>query len=201
MVVTPKIAVIYYSATGVVHQLATQVVAGAEAAGAEVRLRKAHENAPAAAIAGNDKWAANIEATQDVPEASPDDILWADGVLFGTPTRYGNVSAQLKGFIDTLGPQWGAGLLADKVYSGFTASSTQHGGQETTLLPLYTSIHHFGGFIVSPGYTDPLKFADGNPYGTSAYGDAVSDVVAEAARYQGARTAKVSAAFVTGSQA
>lgn len=201
MAVTPKIAVIYYSATGVVHELATQVVAGAEAAGAEVRLRRARENAPAEAIASNEKWAANLEATRDIPEASPDDILWADAVVFGTPTRYGNVSAQLKGFIDTLGPQWGAGLLADKVYSGFTASSTLHGGQETTLLALYNSIHHFGGFIVSPGYTDPLKFADGNPYGTSAHGDAVSDQVAEAARYQGARTAKVTAQFVAGKQA
>lgn len=88
-------------------------------------------------------------------------------MLFGTPTRYGNVSSQLKQFLDTLGPQWAQGLLADKVYAGFIASQTAHGGQETTLMALYNSIYHFGGIIVPPGYTDPLKFVDGNPYGAS----------------------------------
>ena len=73
----------------------------------------------------------------------------------------------LKTFIDSLGPQWGQGLLADKVYAGFTASQTLHGGQESTLLALYNTIHHFGGIVVAPGYTDPTKFVDGNPYGAS----------------------------------
>ncbi len=195
---SPKIAVIYYSATGVVRRLATEITAGAEAAGAEVRVRKVRELAPEEAITGNAAWVANRDATADVPEATAEDVLWADAVIFGSPTRYGNVSSQLKQFIDTLGPQWGAGLLADKVYSGFTASSTTHGGQESTLLALYNTIHHFGGFIVTPGYTDPLKFADGNPYGTSAYGDTVSDHVVEAARYQGTRISTVTAAFVRG---
>jgi len=195
---SPKIAIIYYSATGVVRRLATEISAGAEAAGADVRVRKVHELAPEQAITGNEAWAANRDATADVPEATAEDVLWADAVIFGSPTRYGNVSSQLKQFIDSLGPQWGAGLLADKVYSGFTASSTTHGGQESTLLALYNSVHHFGGFIVTPGYTDPVKFADGNPYGTSAYGDTVSDQVAESARYQGARISKVTAAFVAG---
>jgi len=194
----PKIAVIYYSATGVVRRLATEIEAGAGAAGAEVRVRKVGELAPESAITGNAAWVANRDATADVPEATAEDVLWADAVIFGSPTRYGNVSSQLKQFIDTLGPQWGAGLLADKVYSGFTASSTTHGGQESTLLALYNTIHHFGGFIVTPGYTDPLKFADGNPYGTSAYGDTVTDQVAEAARYQGTRIATVTGAFVRG---
>jgi len=195
---SPKIAVIYYSATGVVRRLATEIEAGATAAGAEVRVRKVGELAPEAAITGNAAWAANRDATASVPEATADDVLWADAVIFGSPTRYGNVSSQLKQFIDTLGPQWGAGLLADKVYSGFTASSTTHGGQESTLLALYNTIHHFGGIIVTPGYTDPLKFADGNPYGTSAAGDTVTDQVAEAARYQGRRISDVTAAFVRG---
>jgi NAD(P)H dehydrogenase (quinone) len=88
-------------------------------------------------------------------------------VLFGSPTRYGNVASQLKQFLDSLGPQWGQGQLADKVYAGFTSSQTQHGGQESTLLALYNTIHHFGGLIVSPGYTSAVKFADGNPYGVS----------------------------------
>ncbi len=88
-------------------------------------------------------------------------------MIFGTPTRYGNVAAQLKQFFDTLGPQWGAGQLADKVYTGFTSTGTNHGGQESTLLAMYNSFYHFGGIIVPPGYTDPSKFVDGNPYGAS----------------------------------
>lgn len=90
--------------------------------------------------------------------ATAEDILWADAVVFGSPTRFGNVASQLKQFIDTLGGQWVHGLLADKVYSGFTATSTAHGGQESTLLALYNTVHHFGGLVVAPGYTDPSKF-------------------------------------------
>ena len=112
-------------------------------------------------------WAQHREQIKDEPVATPDDVVWADVVLFGSPTRFGNVASQLKQFIDTLGPQWGQGLLANKVYAGFTSSQTAHGGQESTLLALYNTIHHFGGLIVSPGYTDPIKFEDGNPYGVS----------------------------------
>ena len=103
----------------------------------------------------------------DEPTAVPDDVVWADAVLFGTPTRFGNVASQLKQFIDTLGPQWGEGMLADKTYAGFTAAKTEHGGHESTLLALYNTIHHFGGIVVPPGYTDEIKFEEGNPYGVS----------------------------------
>ena len=162
-----KASVIYYSATGSVHRLAQEAVEAAEKAGAEVRLRKVHELAPKEAIASNEGWSKHALETEDVPEASADDVVWADVVIFGTPTRYGNVAAQLKQFFDTLGPQWGQGLLADKVYTGFTSTGTAHGGQETTLLAMYNSFYHFGGIIVPPGYTDPSKFVDGNPYGAS----------------------------------
>ena len=162
-----KVSVIYYSATGSVHALAQQAVEAAEKAGAEVRLRKVHELAPQEAIASNEGWSKHALETDDVPEATADDVVWADAVLFGTPTRYGNVAAQLKQFLDTLGPQWSRGELADKVYSGFTSTGTAHGGQESTLLAMYNSFYHFGGIIVPPGYTDPSKFVDGNPYGAS----------------------------------
>jgi NAD(P)H dehydrogenase (quinone) len=162
-----KVSVIYYSATSSVYTLAQQAAEAAEKAGAEVRLRKVHELAPKEAIESNEGWSAHALETQDVPEATADDVTWADAVLFGTPTRYGNVSAQLKQFLDTLGPQWAQGQLADKVYSGFVSAGTGHGGLETTLLALYNSIYHFGGIIVPPGYTDPSKFVDGNPYGAS----------------------------------
>ncbi|MFP5218557.1 MAG: NAD(P)H:quinone oxidoreductase [Actinomycetes bacterium] len=162
-----KVSVIYYSATGSVFTLAQQAVEAAEKAGAEVRLRKVRELAPKEAIESNEGWSKHALETQDVPEAGADDVVWADAVIFGTPTRYGNVAAQLKQFLDTLGPQWAQGQLANKVYTGFVSTGTKHGGQETTLLALYNSIYHFGGIIVPPGYTDPLKFADGNPYGAS----------------------------------
>jgi NAD(P)H dehydrogenase (quinone) len=162
-----KLAVVYYSSTGTIHGMAERIAQAGEKAGAEVRLRQVPELAPEEAIASNAAWSQHFDRTKDEPKATADDIVWADAVLFGTPTRYGNVASQLKQFIDTLGPQWGQGLLADKAYAGFTASMTAHGGQESTLLALYNTIYHFGGLVVAPGYTDPLKFADGNPYGVS----------------------------------
>lgn len=159
-----KVTVVYYSSTGTVYELANSVCSGAKDAGADVRLLKVHELAPEEAIASNQGWADHMSATQDVPVATHDDILWADAVIFGTPTRFGNVSSQLKQFLDTLGGLWAQGLLADKVYSGFTATATTHGGQESTLLAMYNTFYHFGGIVVTPGYTDPIKFVDGNPY-------------------------------------
>ncbi|KAJ1684521.1 hypothetical protein LUZ63_020276 [Rhynchospora breviuscula] len=147
--------------------MAERVQQAAEAAGAEVRLRHVAELAPDEAIDSQPAWRAHVDAVAGQPGATPDDVVWADAVVFGTPTRFGNVSAQLKQFIDTCGPQWGQGLLADKVYAGFTSAQTLHGGHEATLLSLYTTMYHWGGIVVPPGYTDALKFADGNPYGVS----------------------------------
>jgi NAD(P)H dehydrogenase (quinone) len=197
-----KLSVIYYSSTGTIAEIANAMVAEAESAGAEVRLRKAPELAPDAAIDANPAWRANLEATRSVPEVVAEDVVWADAVLFGTPTRYGNVAAQLKQFIDTLGGEWQQGLLADKVYSGFVSSATKHGGQESTLLALYNTIHHFGGFVVSPGYTDSSKFADGNPYGTSHVDGQgqfkVDDETRTAAAVQARRVVRVAQALKVG---
>jgi NAD(P)H dehydrogenase (quinone) len=162
-----KLAIIYYSATGHGTSMAKRVAAAAEAAGAEVRIRHVAETRDPASFAGNPAWSANYEATKDLPTATGDDIVWADAVIFGSPTRFGSVASQLREFLDGLGGLWSQGKLADKVYAGFTSSNTQHGGQETTLLTLYVTLMHFGGIIVPPGYTDPLKFVDGNPYGAS----------------------------------
>lgn len=162
-----RVAVIYYSSTGTVDEMARHVATMAEKAGAEVRLRRVAELAPDEAIESNPDWKAHHDETADQPRAEADDVVWADAVLFGTPTRFGNVAAQLKQFMDALGPQWMKGQLADKVYAGFTASQTRHGGDETTLLALYNSVYHWGGVLVPPGYTDNVKFAEGNPYGVS----------------------------------
>ncbi|CAA9366166.1 MAG: Trp repressor binding protein [uncultured Nocardioidaceae bacterium] len=162
-----NVSVIYYSASGTTHEMAQRLAQAAEKAGAEVRLRHVAELAPQEVIEQNGDWAQHRQLVGDEPVATADDVVWADVVLFGSPTRFGNIASQLKQFIDTLGPQWGEGLLADKVYAGFTSTQTTHGGQESTLLALYNVIYHFGGLIVPPGYTDPVKFADGNPYGVS----------------------------------
>jgi NAD(P)H dehydrogenase (quinone) len=162
-----KTAIIYYSSTGTVDAMARRAAQAAEKEGAEVRLRHVAETAPEEAVESQDAWVEHRKEVEQDPVAEPDDLAWADVVLMGTPTRFGSAASQLQAFIDTLGPLWQQGGLADKVYAAFTATQTEHGGQETTLLSLYTNFMHWGGIIVPPGYTDELKFADGNPYGAS----------------------------------
>ncbi|GGO14447.1 NAD(P)H:quinone oxidoreductase [Micromonospora parathelypteridis] len=181
MAAQTKVAVIYYSATGTTYQMAQAVCEAAGDAGADVRLRKVHELAPDEAIRSNSGWHAHHLETQDVPEAMLDDLSWADVVILGAPTRYGIIAAQLKQFIDTSGPLWAQGALANKVYAGFTSSGTLHGGQETTLTSLFNVFYHWGGIVVTPGYTDTSQFIAGNPYGashTSNNGEIAPDSVA-----------------------
>jgi NAD(P)H dehydrogenase (quinone) len=193
-------AIIYYSATGTVHALAQAVAEGAEKAGAHVRLRKVAEPAPPEAVSAKPAWARHLQDTADVAEAGLDDLTWADAVLFGTPTRFGNPASPLRAFIETTGGLWYHGKLADKVYSAFTASNTAHGGQESTLLTLGNTFYHWGGIIVPPGYTDPIQFQSGNPYGTShVAGDGPpSEVSLQAARYQGRRVVETAASLKAG---
>jgi NAD(P)H dehydrogenase (quinone) len=160
-----KLAIIYYSSYGTTHAMAERIASTAEKEGAEVRLRHVAETAPAEAIEGQDAWQAHLEELKDQPVAEPEDLAWADVAILGSPTRYGHVTSQLQAYLDTLGPLWQEGKLADKVYAAFTSTQTKHGGQETTIQALYTTFMHFGGIIVAPGYTDPIKFKDGNPYG------------------------------------
>ncbi|MFL6172991.1 MAG: NAD(P)H:quinone oxidoreductase [Marmoricola sp.] len=162
-----KVSVIYYSATGNVDAMARHLAEAAQSNGAVVRLRQVAELAPEEAIEANEDWAAHREATAEEPEAAIEDLTWADVVLLGSPTRFGNIASQLKQYLDSMGQQWQRGELADKVYAGFTSTKTAHGGQETTLLALYNTVIHFGGVLVAPGYTDPVKFEEGNPYGVS----------------------------------
>lgn len=168
---TVNVAVIYYSATGTVFALAKAAATAAEEAGAEVRLRKVPELAPAEAIAGNAGWTAHAEVTQHIPEAALADLDWADVILLGAPTRYGLPASQLKQFIDTTGPLWAAGRLVGKVGSSFTATGTRHGGQESTILAMNNTFYHWGCIIVPPGYADPIQFQAGNPYGASHVSD------------------------------
>ena len=135
-----KLAIIYYSATGHGTTMASRVAEAAEAAGAEVRVRHVAETQDPESFAHNPAWTANYEATKDLPAATGDDIVWADAVIFGSPTRFGSPAAQLRTFLDSLGGLWAEGKLADKVYAGYTSSNTLHGGQETTLVSLYFTL-------------------------------------------------------------
>jgi NAD(P)H dehydrogenase (quinone) len=197
MTEAPKVAIIYYSATGNVHRLAEAIREGAEKAGAEVRLRRVAELAPPEAVASNPDWQAHAERTKDIEVASFDDLEWADAVILGTPTRYGTPAAQLKQFIDTTGPLWQQGKLSNKVYSAFVSAGTRHGGHESTALALANTFYHWGGVIVPPGYTDPIQFQSGSPYGSthvSGEGEP-TDVTLNAATYQGKRVAEYAAAL------
>ena len=162
-----NVAIVYYSATGGVYKLAQAAQAAAQQAGGEVRLLKVHELAPQEAISSNEGWSAHALETQDVPEASLDDLEWADVIMLGSPTRYGLPTAQLKQFLDQTGPLWGTGKLVNKVGSSFTSTGTAHGGQESTILAINNTFYHWGSIIVAPGYADPIQFQAGNPYGAS----------------------------------
>jgi NAD(P)H dehydrogenase (quinone) len=127
--------------------------------------------------------------------ATLDDLEWADGVAFGSPTRFGNVAAQLKQFIDQAGRLWQEGKLADKVATAFTSSQTTHGGQESTILALNNTLYHWGMLILPLGYTVHEVFAaGGNPYGTSFTGGHTvtgpDELALALARYQGQRLAR-----------
>lgn len=164
----PRVLVAYYSATGHVHALARAVARGAEEAGAEVRLRPVEELAPEMLISQNQAWGRHRSEISHEPTATLEDLDWADGIAFGTPTRFGNVAAQLKMFLDEAGELWQEGKLINKVVTAFTSSQTVHGGQESTILALNNTFYHWGALVLPLGYTVSEVFnGGGNPYGAS----------------------------------
>ena len=197
-----KVAIIYYSQTGTTFELAKAVEEGARQSGAETRLLKVKETAPDEVWLGNEPWKKHRDETDHISEAANDDLEWADAVIFGTPTRYGLPSAQLKNFMDQTGGLWAKGALVNKIGSSFTTTATAHGGQEQTILAINTVFYHYGMIIVAPGYTDASQFQSGNPYGasfTSNNGQLDPDEVAmTAGRLQGRRVAEVTTQFLKG---
>jgi NAD(P)H dehydrogenase (quinone) len=192
-----RVAVIYYSAAGHVHALARAVAEGAAEAGAEVRLRPVPELPAEMVISQTQAWGRHRSEPSDEPTATLADLEWADGVAFGTPTRFGNVAAQLKMFLDQAGVLWQSGELINKVTTAFTSSQTAHGGQESTILALNNTFYHWGSIILPLGYTVTDVFqGGGNPYGASytsgiRVGELDPDTLA-VARAQGRRLAAVS---------
>ncbi len=193
MPASPRIAVVFYSATGNLAAMATALARGAAEQGAEVRLRIVPELAPPAAVAANPRWQAFVDAAE-YETATLDDLEWAAGIALGSPTRFGLPAGQLKEFLDTTGGLWSRGLLADKVGTAFTSASTGHGGLESTILAMNNVLYHWGSLVLPLGYGERhLMKESGNPYGgsfVSRSGAAPDAVALEACRLQGGRLAR-----------
>lgn len=191
-----RLAIVYYSTYGTNHRMAGIAADEARKAGAEVRLLKARETAPDDVVQGQPAWQKHARHTADVQQATPEDLVWANAFLFSAPTRYGVPASQMRAFIDSLGPIWRQGHLADKTFTAMTSSSNPHGGQETTLLSFYVTAMHWGAILVPPGYTDASIYgAGGNPYGASvsAKGAAISPEIEAAIRHQARRLVEITA--------
>ncbi len=190
-----KMTIVYYSTYGTNHQMAEIAAEAARAAGAEVRLRRVAETAPEEVVNGQDAWKAAAEKQSDIPVVTTADMDWADGYIFSAPTRFGSMPSQVRAFIDTLGGLWFEGKLANKAVSAMTSAQNTHGGQEATLLGLYTTFMHWGSIIAAPGFTDKSIFeSGGNPYGYShTAGSDLDDKAKASIAHQARRTVEIAA--------
>ena len=143
-----KVLVLYYSSFGHIERMAEAEAEGARIAGAQVDVKRVPELVPRMQA-----QAARYKLDQVAPIARVDDLLEYDAVIFGTPTRYGNMAAQMKSFIDQTGNLWAKDKLVGKVGSVFTATASQHGGQETTLVSFHVVLMHLGFIIIGLPYT------------------------------------------------
>ena len=193
-----KILVLYYSTWGHIETMAYAVAEGVREAGVEVVVKRVPELVPDAVAK-----AAHYKLDQDAPIATVDELPDYDAIIFGTPTRYGNMTAQMKNFIDQTGALWAQGKLVGKVGSVFTSSATQHGGQESTILTFMPVLLHLGMVLVGlpyafQGQMGLEEIKGGSPYGAStiAGGDGSrrpSAIELEGARYQGRHVAEIAA--------
>ena len=190
-----RILVLYYSSYGHIETMAEAIAAGAaEVSGAQVSVKRVPELMPddVAAKAG-------IKRDQAAPIATPAELADYDAIIFGTPTRFGMMAAQMRNFLDQTGGLWAQGKLIGKIGSVFTSTATQHGGQESTLLSFHTTLLHHGMIIVglpysAQGQTTLNEIAGGSPYGatTIAAGDGSrkpSELELDLARFQGRHVA------------
>jgi NAD(P)H dehydrogenase (quinone) len=205
-----KIQVIFYSMYGHVYRLAEAVAEGArQVAGAEVSLYQVAELVPDAILEKSGAKAAR-QAFAHVPFAKPEQMTDADALIFGTPTRFGNMAAQMRNFFDQTGGLWVKGSLIGKVGSVFASTASQHGGQETTITSFHTTLLHHGMIIVGvpyseAGLTNMSEISGGTPYGatTMAGGDGKrlpSENELTIARFQGRHVAEITARLVRGAK-
>lgn len=166
-----NILVVYYSTYGHTYQLALAEAEGAQnVEGANVRVVRVPELVPDEIITGNAGMMHGREIQHAVQIAQLDDLEWADGIAFGSPTRYGNMAAQMKNYIDQAGPLWARGVLEGKPATCFTSTSTMHGGQETTIVTMWIPLIHLGMLVLGVPYSVPeINTTDrgGSPYGAS----------------------------------
>ena len=191
-----KVLVLYYSSYGHIETMARAVAEGARAAGAEVAIRRVPELMPEATAR-----AAHMKFDQEAPIATVDELVGYDAIIFGTPTRFGNMAAQMRNFLDQTGGLWFSGKLIGKVGSVFVSTATQHGGQETTITSFHTTLLHHGMVIVGVPYSEARQMtlsevSGGSPYGatTIAGGDGSrqpSENELAIARFQGEHVARV----------
>jgi len=165
-----KILVLFYSAYGHIYRMAEAIAEGArEVKDAEVVLKRVPETLPPDVLKATGIEAAS-KIYSHVPVAALADLEQADGILFGTPTRFGNMTAQMRAFMDSTGPLWSSGALVGKAGSVFTSSATQHGGQESTILSFHTTLLHHGMIIVGLPYSFKGQMRIDEMSGCSPYG-------------------------------
>jgi NAD(P)H dehydrogenase (quinone) len=198
---TVRVHIVFYSMYGHVHKLAQAVAEGCqEVQGATVKLFQIPELVPEETLRKSGAKAARAEFAA-IPVATPDDLASADAIIFGTPTRFGNMCAQMRNFLDQTGGLWMSGALVGKIGSVFTSTATQHGGQETTITSFHTTLLHHGMVIVGVPYSETRlmnmdQITGGTPYGAStlAGGDGLrqpSDNELAIARFQGRHVTEV----------
>jgi NAD(P)H dehydrogenase (quinone) len=196
-----KVQIVFYSTYGHIYRMAEAVAEGAREAGSvEVALLQVPELMPDEVLEKSGAKAAR-QAFAHVPIAQPDHLADADAIIFGTPTRFGNMCAQMRNFLDQTGGLWMQGSLVGKVGSVFTSTASQHGGQETTLTSFHTTLLHQGMIIVGVPYAEVRlmtlnEISGGTPYGASTIsaGDGSrmpSDNELAIARYQGRHVASI----------
>jgi len=196
-----KLLVLFYSTYGHVHRLAQAIADGArEVADVHVMVKRVPETLPPSVIEAMGATEAQ-KAFADVPVATIDDLADAAAIIFGTPTRFGNMAGQMRQFLDATGGLWAQGKLVGKVGSVFASSATQHGGQESTILSFHTTLLHHGMVIVGlpyafQGQTRIDEITGGSPYGASTIAGGkgermASDNEIAAARFQGRHVAQI----------
>ena len=164
-----KVLIIFDTRYGNTQRLAEAIAEGArEVKGTEAHLRRVEITEPEVIIQQNESWHKANEKFKAIPQVTLEEMAEADALIFGSPTRYGNMTASMKKLFDSTGRLWAENKLFGKAGAAFTSTSTPHGGNEMTLITMFMPMYHHGMIVVTPGYGDPALFAAGSPYGASS---------------------------------